>query len=159
MTTHSTSCAERFWARVDRSGGPDACWPWLGSRHEFGYGWFWCDGKNRGAHRVALELSSGQGLPAGLSACHHCDNPGCCNPRHLFAGTVADNQRDMAAKGRSTAGRFVGEKHPLAKLTYADVRAIREMAAAGARTRTIAESFGVTPSTVNGIVAGRSWAA
>ncbi len=37
--------AERVWPKVDRSAGPDACWPWLGCYDEKGYGMTTVDGK------------------------------------------------------------------------------------------------------------------
>ena len=36
--------AERFWAKVDTSGGLFACWEWQGNRNDRGYGAFWFDG-------------------------------------------------------------------------------------------------------------------
>lgn len=88
---------ERLWGRVDRSAGPDACWPWTGSTSN-GYGVIKFDGVQHYAHRKVAELS---GLVLGdLSVLHRCDNPLCCNPAHLFLGTHDDNMRDMVAKGR-----------------------------------------------------------
>lgn len=87
---------ERFWARVDRSGGPDACWPWTGWCDSFGYGRM---GIRKGVtesgtlvvHRAAYELSTGESIPAGLHMDHLCRNPPCCNPSHLEPVTVKQN--------------------------------------------------------------------
>ena len=97
---------ERFWAKVDKSGGPDACWPWIGGCSSNGYGQFHVGLKGDGtrlliqAHRVAYELAHGP-LGPGECSLHRCDNPPCCNERHLFKGTKTDNMRDSAAKGRN----------------------------------------------------------
>jgi len=88
-----------FWERVDMSGGPDACWPWTGARHPSGYGGVSWRGGRVNAHRVAYELAYGN--PGKGFVCHHCDNPPCCNPAHLFLGTAQDNYRDSIAKGHS----------------------------------------------------------
>jgi hypothetical protein len=98
---------ERFWSRVDQSAGLFGCWPWLGYRDENGYGRVDAFGRRRTtASRVAFELSGGV-IPDGMVACHTCDNPPCCNPAHIFAGTYADNTADMVAKGR----HLLGERH------------------------------------------------
>lgn len=98
--------ADRFWRQVDRSAGPDACWLWLGARDAREYGRIAVGSKRDGAmrstpaHRVAFTLDGGA-LADGQVACHRCDNPPCCNPAHIFAGTQADNLADMRAKGRA----------------------------------------------------------
>lgn len=146
------SRSERFWAKVDRSGGPDACWPWTACRNERGYGYFWT-GRVAKAHRVAYELSSGLPPPAHLDVCHRCDNPRCCNQTHFFLGTRADNTADMLAKGRGAD--FRGENNGRAKLTAEQVREIR---ATSGLLREAAARFGVTMAQVSDIRRGKSWA-
>lgn len=92
--------AERFWARVDTSGGLFACWPWLGGRTPGGYGQMWRDGTTVRVSHVALELA-GRPLSPGLEALHSCDNPPCANPAHLSEGTHAINIAERDANGVS----------------------------------------------------------
>ena len=102
----------RFWAKVERRGG-DECWLWLGACDSAGYGR--TTKAAIPAHRLAWELTFGED-PGDLFVCHHCDNPPCCNPAHLFLGTSGDNSRDSVAKGRhftpvvprDSRGRFAG---------------------------------------------------
>lgn len=91
----------RFWRKVDQSGGPDACWPWMGARKPKGYGNF-CTvrtpPKTVLAHRYAYEQTHGP-IPEGLVLRHRCDNPPCCNPAHLLPGTGAENTQDAIERG------------------------------------------------------------
>jgi hypothetical protein len=90
---------ERFWKNVRKS---DACWEWTANRSTAGYGHIkkgGRQGEQLGAHRVSWELHNGP-IPPGLFVCHHCDNPRCVRPDHLFLGTTTDNVRDAICKGR-----------------------------------------------------------
>jgi hypothetical protein len=136
---------QRFWRKVDRR-GPDECWPWLAGKFKTGYGGIRIGDRSVKAHRVALELTLGEPLPA-LEVCHRCDNKVCCNPGHLFLGTHRDNMEDLARK----------LLHPNRKLTPDQVRSIRERRAGGATASAVAREFGVSKGCVDGIVKGRSW--
>ena len=97
---------ERLAERLDRS-GPGDCWIYTGGAStRSGHRQIWSDGKMVLAHRVAYEAAHGR-IPDGLCVCHACDNPPCCNPDHLWLGTVADNNADRDRKGRqvSSGGR------------------------------------------------------
>lgn len=153
---------DRFWSRVDKA-GPDACWIWMGTKDHQGYGRFHI-GKARSAnmlaHRIAYGLTHGELAEA---VCHHCDNPPCCNPHHLFGGTRADNIADMVGKGRhglsnNPAAAARGERHGSAKLTDKDVMAIRSSYADGGVTqRSLAAQFSVCQRTVTRIVNNIGW--
>lgn len=99
MAPQKISLEDRFWSKVDKSAGPQGCWVWTGSIATNGYGLFTVNDRTRRAHRVSFRLFHGYESP--LLVCHHCDNPPCVNPAHLFEGTKSDNGLDMSAKGRS----------------------------------------------------------
>ena len=100
---------ERFWKRVSKPDDPDKCWQWTGGKSSLGYGDMMIEGKRIGAHRFSYQLHHGP-IPEGMWICHHCDNPKCINPDHLFIGTHQDNSNDKIKKGRDVQG-FAGKKH------------------------------------------------
>lgn len=168
---------ERFKEKVDRSGGPDACWPWKAARFSDGYGAFQVARQARKAHRVAFFVEHGR-WPTDCIL-HRCDNPPCVNPRHLFEGSLADNVADKLAKGRQATGamtrpetRAKGDRngsrsHPerlvrgseqwCSKLTEVQVAEIRARHAAGETTVALAKTFGVSQPNLSAIVLRKTW--
>lgn len=143
---------DRYEAKVDRSGGPDACHPWTAATDK-GYGRIGVAGRSLKAHRVGWELLHGP-IPPGLQVLHRCDNPPCQNERHWFLGTHADNMADKNAKGRGTGGAPPGERNGRAKLSAEQVTAIR---ASIEPQRALAARFGVSGPQISRIRRGHLW--
>lgn len=158
----------RFWNKVDING--EECWEWLGGRLPRGYGRFWLNGKDIGAHRFSWLLHFGE-IKNGLFVCHKCDNPSCVNPSHLFIGTAHDNSMDMARKGRARTNppkihgmllhperRPCGEKNGSAKLTQVLVDEIRELQKnAKISQRELSKKFGISKSQIERILNYKNW--
>lgn len=119
---------ERLWALVDRSGGPDACWPFRRPT-EVGYGRLNVAGKEVYAHRVAWELTNGPIAPRTyvLHRCPGRHNRACCNPAHLYLGTYKDNARDLKRQyeeghlsrpTRDAAGHPLKRRNPVAQFLH-----------------------------------------
>jgi len=149
---------KHFWSKVDAR-GPDECWPWVGNKWPEGYGVVHLGSRTDGsrglfrASRVAWALAFGP-IPLGLCVLHHCDNPSCCNPVHLFLGTLGDNNRDAAQKGRIAHG----EMHHNAKVTECAVRKIRQDAANGVILRILSREYGLCLAQISRIVRREQWA-
>ena len=106
------------------------------------------------AHRVSWELQNGP-IPEGLKVLHHCDNPPCVNPKHLFLGTIQDNADDMTSKNRQRGAP--GERNAQAKLTDQDVRDIRVSIRKGLSQRQVAKNFNIDQAVVGRIMRGTAW--
>lgn len=135
----------------------EKCWNWEGRKDKDGYGIMICtiDGKKeQRANRISWRYYRGA-IPEGLQVLHHCDNPSCINPDHLFVGTGGDNMADKTRKGRNNPP--VGERAGNAKLKDEDILEIRRRHANGEVQRRIAESFGVGYKAINKIVLGLRW--
>jgi len=103
---------------------------------------------------VSWELVYGE-IPEGLMVCHHCDNPICVRPDHLWLGTAADNSRDMWNKGRNV---FQKKGIPAQKLSRDQVTAIRKAYAESSVTaKALAENYGVSQGQIRKIVNGVRW--
>jgi hypothetical protein len=141
--------ADRFWMKVNKQ-APNGCWEWTGARagKEQRYAQTRHDGKHVLVHRLVM------GEPDGL-VLHHCDNPICVNPDHLYVGTYADNVRDMMERGRNVPP--VGEKNGQAKITEEIAAQIVAMYKNGMKPAKIAKMLGLGYYTVQNITRGRTW--
>lgn len=147
--------SRRFWLQVEPS---DYCWTWGGRRSRKGYGLVVIGSDDHFAHRIAWRLANSRSVPEGMFVLHRCDNRPCVRPSHLFLGTLADNNADMKAKGRTYRPTWVGSAVPTAKVTEADVAEIRRLYRAGGVTQTaLAIRYGLNQGTVNGLIRGRTW--
>ena len=122
---------EKFWDRVFIL-GEDDCWEWIGCVNSKGYGRVRSQGREYRTHQLAWILTHGD-TRNGLCVLHECDNPPCCNPKHLFLGTNADNTTDMVRKGRLVSSP--GDAHGRAKLTSRQVLMMRALWNTGEFTR------------------------
>lgn len=139
----------RFWKNVAK-GGPDECWEWIGTRYG-GYGVMSVGDHGVQAYRLSYEINIGP-IPEGMCVCHHCDNPPCVNPAHLFIGTSADNMADKVRKNRHARGEQTN--HFI--LTEPKVREIKNMLWA-LSDRELSGEYGVSPDVIYAIRRGRNW--
>lgn len=175
---YSQITRKRFFSKFSKS---NSCWVWHGLKNKAGYGRF--GGKY--AHRMSWEIFNNQIIPLGMLVCHHCDNPGCVNPDHLFLGTQKDNMQDMISKNRQAIqnnsgeknpmfgkkhsnqakakqsdakkGRYKGSKHPRASINEETANKIKEIRSNGVSAKQIAEQLMVSFHVVRNVIYGKSW--
>ena len=109
---HKLACAENSRAKAAKllnkqleniKVSSNGCWEWQAGKDKDGYGKVKRFGKTIRTHRLFYEYYV-EPIPEGLLALHHCDNPGCCNPEHLYLGTQLDNEHDKDSRGRRRNG-------------------------------------------------------
>lgn len=148
-----------FWSKI-KFGEPNECWEWQAYRSKkMGYGrWksMYKSDKRKFtmAHIISYESVFGD-IPKGLLCLHKCDNPCCCNPNHLFAGTHQDNSNDKIKKNRHTI--LNGSKNGNSKLLENDVFMIKLRLSKGESQAAIARSFSVTKENIWCIDRGYTW--
>lgn len=157
------SVENRFWEKVYKT---ETCWNWTGALDGWGYGVIAIPRVSVAykAHRLSWEMHKGK-IPAGLFVCHHCDNPRCVRPDHLFTGTAKHNSEDMIYKGRwkqppqplKDAIRR-GEKVNFAKLTEAKVFQLRRLALMGVSAYRMSKWIRLTHTGIRLILRGVNWA-
>jgi HNH endonuclease len=113
-------------------------------------------GRTIGVHVAAWEIDNGRQVTPALVIRHSCDTPRCIEPRHLLAGTVADNNRDRDDRGRHVALR--GEQNGYSKLTESDIRIIRKLLRGGLAQAKVGEQFSVSQRCIWAIAHGLTWA-
>jgi len=133
------------------------CLEWPFGRDKDGYGKVTVDRKGRRSHRIAFELAYGKISEDDL-ACHHCDNPACISPPHIFIGTVLDNNRDRVAKGRSRYCPARGERAAHSKLTAEKVLEIRALRRQGLTCAEISRKYNVSDNAIAAISRKATWA-
>lgn len=132
------------------------CWNWTGSKRN-GYGRLIVGSRSDGsrhsetAHRYSWLVFRGE-IPDGYFVCHHCDNPACVNPEHLFIGTRQDNTNDRERKNRNN--HVLGERVPTSRFTEKDVVEIRQ---SNKSSRELARIYGVSKSSIQDIKNRETW--
>lgn len=129
---------------------PAGCWEWQGTIDGYGYGVIDFNRRRYRAHVLALEYD-GRPVTEGLVACHHCDNPRCVRPSHLYPGTPKDNVNDASVRGRLARG----ERHHKAKLTEEKVAEMRQLL--GVPFAEIARRFGISRPNAAKIMKRELW--
>lgn len=132
------------------------CWEWAGARDDKGYGRVPDkDRQMRFTHRIAHREWKGE-LDPDLGVLHHCDNPPCINPGHLYMGTQQNNVDDCVRRGRWGAAK--GESSGHAKLTEKDVREIRaSYVGRYGEMKALTEKYGVSSPTLYALLKRRTW--
>lgn len=159
MSRKHAPLQQRFWRYVQPQ--ESGCWHWQGALNEHGYGVIGRGARGTGlvkAHRLAFEIASGQHLRRDQLVCHHCDNPACVNPAHLFVGTHRDNTQDCWRKGRgSQPPVHLGSKNHSAKLHEGLIAQVFGLRAQGLTTYQLADVFSVSRTAICAVLNRKTW--
>jgi hypothetical protein len=142
---------DRFLSHVAKKNNKD-CWLWIGNKNKLGYGKIWNLGKHVPTHRMSWMIYKGK-IPKGLFICHHCDNPSCVNPEHLFLGTAKDNHDDCISKNRIAFGK----RNKSSKLTYDKAVEIRNLYKACKSMRKLGSVYNVSGNVIWHIIHNKTW--
>jgi hypothetical protein len=153
---------EVLWSKVDKR-GEDECWNWKGFINHDGYGRTWINDKGYYAHRVIyslvypniINLNAPSSTDETGFLLHICDNPSCCNPKHLWVGSHWDNMADKVKKGRSPD--FSGGKGPRCKLTMEQAREARLFRKNGMTIPQLMEKFNLSRASMKTLLRGDSY--
>ncbi len=151
-TLNPKNTLEDVWKKIDKR-TEDECWEWMGCKNWDGYGTIKINQILWGVHRLVYELTYGS-IPKELFVCHKCNNPSCCNPKHLYVGTPKDNmdQRDREER------QAMGEKNGRSKLTKQDVLEIRRLySLENYSQRKLGEMFGICKTQISRIINRKNW--
>jgi hypothetical protein len=153
---------EVLWSKVNKR-GEDECWEWLGYINQDGYGRTWINDVGYYAHRVIYNLAYPNTIT--LSApksssdvgflLHTCDNPACCNPKHLFVGTHLDNMLDKVAKNRQK--KFPTDTGPRCKLSMSQAREARALRKDGMTIPQLMARFNLSRASMKTLLRGDSY--
>lgn len=150
----SPTIADRLNRRLVRAA--NGCLEWTGGQYRFGHGSIARGARTAGndaTHRVAWMLEHGP-IPDGMFVCHHCDNPPCCEPTHLYLGTAASNTNDMRNRNRFVALR--GEASPRCRITDQQVRQMRADYPNICSYTKIARQYGIDKTYARALILGLS---
>ena len=149
--SRSLTQKDRFLLKVAMPENKNECWEWIGHKRKKGYGTMQFDNQKQEATHASYFLYVGE-IPDGLYVLHHCDNPSCVNPDHLFLGTQKDNICDCMKKGRMPSR--TGERNGRSKLSDDSAAAIRLSAES---SRSLSEKYKVSQQTIRSIRRGERW--
>ncbi len=146
-----------FLKHVVKSTEEEACWKFTGKKTKEGYGRLVAYEQVTNhqtiipAHRYSYELHI-KPIPEGLLVLHKCDNPECCNPKHLFLGTHVDNAQDMLNKGRAPRKGMLARNRKLTEEQVIYFWTNRKLGASFLSSKT-----GVNISTIQNIISQTRW--
>ena len=153
---------ETLWSKVDKRGEND-CWNWLKYINQDGYGRTWINDKGYYAHRVIYNLVYPNTITLNAPKSsddigfllHTCDNPKCCNPKHLFIGTHMDNMLEKVAKNRQK--RFPTDTGPRCKLSMSQAREARALKKTGMTISQLMQKFNLSRASMKTLIRGDSY--